>query len=965
MANVDNPGLEVMNGEAVTSPVESTGAPPISKQSIEDGVKVYHATSNTAAPPLKKQPSNSLVNQSSSAGNSPRTSRNTSPIRKDSRPQPLSTPSSSQPSAAAIQRALSAANAPQLQAAGVADGVSKLPRASRSGENTPKWPTSPRLKSPPPSGSGSSSRRGSSTTQKKVEAPAAPNINVQSATPQTSTPSPVKQGGDETAKVQQLQTPGKGPSRGPSGKSTLETVQENSTDDTREPSPAAVKAAADLRPLTKISDDEAQLSKRETAGENEKHTQQGESGSESASTKSDKKKDQNSNNQRPKNAHAKSYNPLTTTKSRPEGKQGMTVETETVQSIPQSALNAGDRSGTRNDNSGSIRAKPSNETIRPKKERKKPSQKARSQGTGTSFSFRSPLLTQQAFFQNSDYPADEKASLGSSRSSSTTREASISEPPGSARKIRRKLSYPQQFRNSILAVHRTISNKYLRKASSKADIFEARVANAVDEANSSDSDETFVYESNPPETQRRAGGRHHSRTPSVTSSHSVAEAQRSTGIRSYGDALDDRRVAGKRSMKFSNNAYTDTDSPNTNKDGSVRSHTPRHFGRFGRGASQASMYDPDSPFTQASKLRSNQLGSRNSRPNSPRSEHGTPKQQRGTSSLFGRKTTHESSYDFDAEGGDENERTPLLGTIRTPRSSRLPRRLSRSNTAQSIDEYYGVRRHSRCGRYGGCFLFLVVLAAVIVSAVAFLVMSNRPLYDVRVCRIENVLASEQELMLDLVVGAVNPNALGVKVDDMDVNVFAKSKHVGSGSGSGDDGEEMWRHSAFRRKRRRSKPPLVVPIDDWHSPSTSGGVDEGTDPPNDDDLEKDAQTMLLGRIFHFDQGLSFEGSPLKRHLHTSVGELRLEKPGNKTETGGSERWEKVLKYEFELIVRGVLKYQLPISSRLERTKISSSIMVYPDDGDETDPEFLRKWRVVSDACEMEDMEGERVRSGWFG
>ncbi|KAK3058413.1 Vacuolar inheritance and morphology protein, partial [Teratosphaeriaceae sp. CCFEE 6253] len=62
----------------------------------------------------------------------------------------------------------------------------------------------------------------------------------------------------------------------------------------------------------------------------------------------------------------------------------MTVETETVQSIPQSALVPGDRNSSgRNDPSGSIRLKPSMETIRPKKERKKPAQKARSINQGT------------------------------------------------------------------------------------------------------------------------------------------------------------------------------------------------------------------------------------------------------------------------------------------------------------------------------------------------------------------------------------------------------------------------------------------------------------------------------------------------------------------------------------------------------------------------------------------------------
>jgi len=494
----------------------------------------------------------------------------------------------------------------------------------------------------------------------------------------------------------------------------------------------------------------------------------------------------------------------------------------------------------------------------------------------------------------------------------------------------------------------------VRKASSKADIFEARVANAVDEANSSDSEETFVYESNPPEPQRRA--RHHSRTPSVTSSHSVADGQRSAGMRSYGDVMDDRRVAGKRSMKFSNNAYNDTDSPD-NKDGSVRSHTPRHFGRFGRGGSHASMFDPDSPFTQASKLRSQQMNSRHSRPNSPRSPQSVQQQQQHRmSGLFGKK--QDSSFDFDAEGGDD-ERTPLVGTVRTPRNGRLPRRISSQNGGM-IDEYYGVRRHSRFGRFGGCLLGFVVFAAAVLSAVAFLVVSNRPMYEVKIRKIQNVLASEQELMLDLLVGAINPNALGIAIADMDVNVFAKSKHVGTC--------EFWREHGHaplttgetvvqRRRKRQALPPLELAASEssnedlshlWGAPQKSkhGGVDEGTDPPDDDDLADDAQTMLLGRITHFDQGLDFEGSPLKRHVHYSVGELRLQKPGNKTEAGGSERWEKVLQYPFELIIRGVLKYQLPISSRVETAAVGATVLVHPEDGANTEgrmrAEEVERW-----------------------
>ena len=926
MAN-NNPDLEVANTQADTNEPDSAAAP---RRSASESQKTSSTIPVASAPPLRKQPSNTSVPLSPSAGASPRTSRNASPTRKDSRPQPLSNPISTQPSAAAIQRALSAANVPSIHAGGVSDAVSKLPKppksAGGSGDTTPRWPTSPRLKSPPPSTS--NSRRGSTATQKKAEVGTAPSINIQNATPQTSTPSPAtpKQGGDETSKTQpQLQTTVKSSSRGPSGKSTLETVQENSADDTKDPSPAAIQAAADLRPLTKISDDESQSTKQggAAAAENEKHTQHGESGSESAGTKIEVKKDQSSTAPRPKNAHTKSYNPLASTKSRQqEGKQNMTVETETVASIPQSALSVGDRpGGTRNNESGSVRTKPSNETIRPKKERKKPTQKARSinQSTGAFLYPKSPLLIQQAYFK--DTPDDDSGS-GSSRSSSTVREASCSDPM-SPTAHERRIPYSERLGRGLSFCRsshyiRSLSNKYLRKASSKADIFEARVASAVDEANSSDSDETFVYESNPPDPQRRA--RHHSRTPSVTSSHSVAEAQRSAGLRNFGDVLDERRIAGKRSMKFSNSIFNDTDSPES-KDGSVRSHQPRHFGRFGRGGSQASMFDQDSPFTQASKLRSNQLNMRHSRPNSPRS----PLQQQKTSGLFGKK--QEPSFDFDAEGGDD-ERAPLMGTVRTPRSSRLPRRLH-SSAAQSIDEYYGVRRHSRCGRFGGCLLGFVVLAAAILSAVAFLVMSNRPMYEVKIHRIQNVLASEQELMLDLLVGAVNPNALGISIDEMNIDIFAKSKHVDNDELLLDRAYALGAESDSRlSKRRRRSKRRRFEYNVSSKFTASDGVDEGTDP--DDDLDRDSQTMLLGRIFEFDQGLNFEGSPLKRHLHYSVGELRLEKPGNKTETGGSKRWESILQYPFELIIRGVLKYHLPISSRLETAAVGASILVHPED-----------------------------------
>ncbi|OQN96993.1 hypothetical protein B0A48_16967 [Cryoendolithus antarcticus] len=829
------------------------------------------------APSLRRQASNSLLPQalSPSGGASPRTSRNTSPIRKDSRPgQPSSGSFPSQPSAAAIQRALSASNVPQLQGTGgaVTEAVSKLPGRggarsvgpSGSGDTTPQWPVSPRLKSPPPSVG--NSRRGSAVNGKKSEPSnlaavatsgiATPIISVQSATPTIApVPSGSKQGAADGAGKSDrdtLQAAPKMPSsRGPSGKSTLETVQENTADAIAEPA-AAVQAAADLKPFTKIVDDEKSTPKRQDTTEDG-----GERGILSESEggggyKSDSKpsprasiaQQMSSTNiqQRAKTAPSKNgFMPLTTTKSRqPDGVRNMTVETETVQSIPQSGLNAGDRSGPgRGDASGSIRLKPSNETIRPKKERKRGTQKARSITQGT--------------------------------------------------------------------------------ASSKADIFEARVANAVDEANSSDSEETFVYESNPPEPQRRPT-RHHSRTPSVTSAHSTAD-QRS-GIRNFNDVLEERRVAGKRSMKFSNNPFNEHDSPTDRQDGTVRSYQPRHYGRWGRGGSHASMFDQDSPFTQASKLRNSATISRNSKPGSPRSPQSV-QHNRFTNAgplLFGGSGKKDSSFDFDGEGADD-ERMPLVGSLRTPRSNRNGQRVYGSHSP-SIDEYYNVRRRGRCGRLGSCFVSSMVFALVVLSAIAFLVLSNRPMQEIEIRQIRNVLASEQELMLDLLVGAVNPNALGITITDLDLQVFAKARR--SANDSLADDPTTTRHRRLRPTRLESTSPSHTP----------GHHDHGTDPMPP--TESDTPPLLLGQVTRFSTPLIFEGSPIKRHEHLSLGELRLLKPGNHSgEAKGSERWTEVLRSAsgFELIVRGNVLYNLPISGREQRSEVSGRVGVRPDELDE--------------------------------
>lgn len=704
-------------------------------------------------------------------------------------------------------------------------------------------------------------------------------------------------------------------------------------------------------PAKSSSDDTVVANSIESVKENSKARESGsESGGNSKPEDRGRRTEQKkASSARPSATSRNSFTGLVPGKSRSvtEPSKNMTVETETVRSVPQGVMGQpqGLPAPGRGEPSGSLRLKPSNETIRPKREKRRTVRKAPSITSGTG---RYPAQLLRNPFSHHHVPVIDPIANPVDRPKHQVRSntmSTVSSTTESNIQSLRSMGYPSpgDFAQPTHTPSTTsfsksaYTNTSIRKASSKADIFEAKVASAVDEANSSDSDETFVYESNPPDTQPRAS-RHHSRTPSATSMASMVDHPRlGGGLRSINNVLEGHRsVAGKRSMKFANNPYGNSsidEDFNDRFDGSVRGNHSRpsgshgnyhhHIGRYGRNAAVNSLFE-DGPAPPGSKSRSvSGYGSRHgSAPGSPKFPHYSSR----TSNPSSRKMGELSAYDMDGEGADD-ERTPLMGTVRTRRGRPGPRPTSAS---LHYHDRYERRRRGCLRRFAGCFVLTIMVLLLAFGAVGFLFATTKPLYHVKVVEIQNVLASEQEIMLDLLVEAINPNIVAVTIADMDVNIFAKSKHVGS--------ERFWRdqpptdnlgpviesrsHTYERRKRR------VSSIAEDHP-----GFHSLDDDPHDpvEDPEGDSQTMLLGRIFHFDSPLNFDGDPLKRRPHYSIGELRLQRPGNKTEAGGTERWERVIQYPFELIVRGILRYQLPLSSSTHTAPIGDSVLVHPEKG----------------------------------
>lgn len=462
----------------------------------------------------------------------------------------------------------------------------------------------------------------------------------------------------------------------------------------------------------------------------------------------------------------------------------------------------------------------------------------------------------------------------------------------------------------------------LRTASSKADIFEAKIASAVDEHDSSDSEETFVYDSNPPDVSDRPR-RYHSRTPSATSMASQVDRN---GMRSISNFMDNNGgpSAVKRNMKFvtnnnNNNTFNSSGNESVMADeeykGTVRTApgsgrgTSRmhhhHYGRWGRNSTNGhtSLFDSDAPFhvgsttTQRSKF-STTNSRQSSGPPSPRFLNASR-----MAATMSKRGVHSAGYDLDETTGADDESTPLLhGSVRSSRSGRTRRQQPMSMRSLESQSYR--RNPSILNRFASCLVLTVMLLLVVSGAIGFMFATSQPLVDVELKSINTVIASQTELMFDLSVKAHNPNVVVVVVDQADIEVFAKSPHAGT------DSEY---HDASRK-------------DHGQNPDGTWG---DNDPVNDK-----APNMRLGTISHLDSPLSFEGSFFNQGISASTGEVRLLKPGNGT-IGGAERWEKILQDEFDLIIKGVLKYTLPLSQRVRSVTISGRTTVKPNAADNPD------------------------------
>ncbi|CEP12749.1 hypothetical protein [Parasitella parasitica] len=250
-----------------------------------------------------------------------------------------------------------------------------------------------------------------------------------------------------------------------------------------------------------------------------------------------------------------------------------------------------------------------------------------------------------------------------------------------------------------------------------------------------------------------------------------------------------------------------------------------------------------------------------------------------------------TNYYYGVAPTSDEEFTPLV-------RSRLPRRRKGSSHHAS---HFG----SSCCR--ACFALVYILVGCVFSLcflwilVAFYA---SPLTDVEVVGISNVLGTQKELIFNLQVRARNSNWWTIRMTNAAFSVFASSRFVPT-------------TFLLLDSNTHQNGTMTVPTSDGNATIL------GADPAE-----------FLGTIYHLEDPLIFQsGALFSPVVSTATSQIQIKNPGStKDDNSGNERWSLLIRYPYELTVRGVLKYQilpyLPTLGQLHSVRVCKISSIDP-------------------------------------
>ncbi|KAA8916268.1 hypothetical protein TRICI_001550 [Trichomonascus ciferrii] len=464
---------------------------------------------------------------------------------------------------------------------------------------------------------------------------------------------------------------------------------------------------------------------------------------------------------------------------------------------------------------------------------------------------------------------------------------------------------------------------------SKAEIFAAKIASAVDEADSSDSDETFVYESsshndsaNRPRFHRNLSSSSIQPPPSVASATATSngaqppQPQAPPQSQSQSSQPSESAAAARQVGAGSPKDPPVAAAPGIGKANSL----PVGYGNAYRNNSSPRFNKATpSPFLRATSSRYFE-GSSSSNNKLHRWRSGSYADDDDEDEELGEGA--EGDLDDDDEYVDYSETTPLR-----PNNSSGYRsiRRARKNGGLVVYSPHNYRRKSPSLRYYMFrrFLWMTLAILCILGAgfvLGFLLASSKPLDTLEVEEIFDIIISDQELAFDMSLEAINPGFLAVDIFKTDLDVFARSPYA------------------------KDEPDEALADNDAAS----------------------SHTLLLGNVQHFNAPVTFEGGFFNKVVQSAVGDVKLMNPGknvtdddddnggtNRTLTttitqandtppydiyennsdsdldSGQKKWVRLSSHPFDLIVRGILRYDLLFGRGQRTVSVVKSVHVDPN------------------------------------
>lgn len=302
---------------------------------------------------------------------------------------------------------------------------------------------------------------------------------------------------------------------------------------------------------------------------------------------------------------------------------------------------------------------------------------------------------------------------------------------------------------------------------------------------------------------------------------------------------------------------------------------------------------------------------------SPRGKQTLP---RGGGTVKTPKWAQSQFYDGDDDDSyathEPNDRVPLLPRDTNRSTKRFKGYKSRNrvvSTKQSGQVQTGYERR-RSGRFqhspqqskcwpglAGTAILVFTLLVLTMITLGFVFQTSRSLENVTLTNITNIVVSEQELVMDLLLKAGNPNILPVVAGDhLTIDVFARSDHF---------------NDLLRPKTKRVGKKRAIPF--WPPSWDKDSEDkEGEDEPKPKVTPNvtEGTSLLLGTITNLEAPLTFPPTTFKKiPFTTQKGQMKLVAPAANA-TDGHEKWKKCIMFPFELILRGTMKYRAPIGGR---------------------------------------------------